>query len=205
MSQLQTERLLLEEASYMRTILGQARGEMCDFEKDAMPLARELIPTGPAVLRQVMIRLIALHVADANALMRYIVPRHIEIMQNYGYSPETDKARAEGTSDFWLFRANNQALQMMEHLFGAGISATLHPNVHSVYVVRSFLRIQALFMDIDQVGKIIKIHDLYRQNIPEDLLPLTDCGRIDVENFEPVSASIDDDTIAGMPFRHLDA
>ncbi|WP_411839650.1 hypothetical protein [Paracoccus sp. ME4] len=187
----------------MRSIIGQARGEFRDFEEKAMPLATALMPIGPAALRQVMIRLIAFHVADPATLVRFIVPRHVAIMQNYGYSPEEDPARSEGTSIFWLLHAMNPSLQAMEVAFGPGILESLEPSVHSVYAIRCFLRMQALLMDIDQVGKIIEIHELYLQNIPEDLLPVSGCGRIDVENFEPVAGNLDDDEIAGAARRRL--
>lgn len=205
MSQLNAKRLYLEEESFARSIIGQARGEFRDFEEKAMPLAAALMPVGPAALRQVMIRLIAFHVADAASLVRFIIPRHVEIMHSYGYNPEQDPALAEGTSAFWLFRATNPALQAMEGAFGPGILACMEPSVHAVFAARCFLRIQAILMDIDQVGKIIEIRDLYLENIPEDLLPATGCGRIDVENFEPVLDHVGDDTIAGSAPRKLNS
>lgn len=203
MSQLRAKRLQIEEEGFLRSVIGQARGEFRDFEEKAMPLATALMPIGPAALRQVMIRLIAFHIKDPASLVRFIVPRHVAIMQSYGYSPEEDPARGEGTSIFWLLFAMNAPLRDMEVAFGPGIMESIEPSVHTVFAIRCFLRIQALLMDIDQVGKIIEIRELFEQDIPEDLLPVTACGRVDVENFEPVSDHVRDEDIAGAAPRRL--
>lgn len=205
MNQLQAQRIFMEEENFQRSILGEARGEFREFEEKAMPLAEALMPIGPAALRQVMIRLIAFYLNDARALVDYIIPRHIEIVQSYGFSPESNKDRAEGLSAFWLFRSTNPALQAMEVGFGPGVLKAMVPGVHAVYAIRAFLRIQALFLEIDQVEKIVEIRDLYLENVPEDLLPTSAIGRVDIENFEPVGKGVEDADVAGSAPRRLDA
>lgn len=196
MNQIQLSRVMMMEENFQRVILGSARGSYAAFEAKAMPLAAELMPYALPDLHKVLIRLITLFVKDAKGLVEHITPRYIDFVQGYLFNPEQDPAKQELASTFWLFRSTNPQLQAIEAAHTAGFMPYLVTNVHAVYVVRAWIRMQAMLIDMGKIDLIMKISALYGEHPCADFLPSIGYNQIDAENFAALDSEAQNAAVA---------
>lgn len=67
---------------------------------------------------------------------------------------------------------------------------SLVTTMHAVYVVRAWIRMQAMLMDMGKIDLIMKISDLYAQHWCPDFLPSIGYNQIDEENFEALQSHL---------------
>lgn len=146
------------DGDFTFVLTAKAKGPLKEIEDQALALAQDLLPIAPPDLCAIYVRMIGAYVAKPKELVSYMVQRHYDVLHAYAYGAERDPKLREGFSDFWLFRATNQALANLDQLLIPGLTTFLHLNTHQVHAARAFLRMQAFHVDMAKIDNITKIH-----------------------------------------------
>jgi hypothetical protein len=210
------------DAEFSQIMFGTPVEAFRKVEDQAIPLARELMPMAGDImpnaadtLHRILIRLVGLYVKKPKELINFMVPRYYDVLHTYAYGAERDVRNAEGFSDYWLYRATNQNLQLLDQVHIPGLSEHLYVNTHQVLAARSLLRLQALHFDMMKIANIEKIHAAISKvqgfrpvgyNLPDPNnfaapMPAANAGQAPAQGEGPVN-----EPITGAPVKpHLDA
>ena len=151
-------RLMALNKDFETILFGQASPEWAPQEQEILPEMAIAFPDANEKMLMAIARILCGFTASAPALVALSVPAHTQIMQSYAWgSSDRHPGQAEGAGPFWLYEASNEVLARAEIEIAPSFTQFFHPNHFRPLVVRAWLRMQAVYFNPDEAGRLIGI------------------------------------------------
>lgn len=151
------ERYKAGERELERILFGDPHEDWADTEKKLISEISDVFPEAPDHIKRAALRILIGFVTSPHDLLCTTVPMHMIILKNYHWGEPNSPSEAEGAGFFWMFGATNDVLETFEERLNPLISGFFIPNMFRFLAMRSWIRIQSVYMDTTQTSKLIEI------------------------------------------------
>jgi len=159
--------------SFTHLLSGDPSDAFREVEEEAMEKVSEIFPGASAWMTRAALRLSTGFVTSMPDLAARVIPAHQQVLEAYVWGAPRSPEEAEGFGSFWLFEASNAQLDAFEGSALDAISPCFLVNPFRKMAARSWLRLQALYLDPRRIGDLIALWDDHRR-ISDEPFPIPD-------------------------------